>query len=418
MVGNTLINESLSEEGRQMAQVVAHVRKIKTVAGVGNVVAHNSRIKVYDEKGEIIQSRQAAGAWFNPEWGKFNRIDPLIRDDPAPRGPLSAVYAQRDRIIDRAREETEKAGGKWRKPSKSAAAAVEIILSFSPGWQGQDGWSDSKPAKDKIDQFMAKGRKWLQEKYGFSILHMAEHWDEKTPHLHAVVVPVTKNIRPPRNLADGKVKTYDPLKPGAWRYSSGDFFGGPAGLIKFQDEIAAVMKPLGLERGTVKSRAKHTNLSHHAAEIEALEKQIVEKRQELDGMKKEVAVIVKSKKERLRGWELPQPKALESAKHYRERIAPDVMGKVMRALETVDTNAVKTRNAQEKASESVDMARYEVDRSEKLRRQAEQERDASRARFNELKTAVLETSSLEGLTRLKVGLHPPRSRSQEHGREF
>jgi hypothetical protein len=396
-----------------VAQIVAHVRKIKTTVGVGNVIAHNSRIKVYDENGEVLQNKQTAGAWFNPKWGLFNKIDPLI-ENPSSRGSLSAVYAKRDRIIAQAKEETERAGGKWRKPSKSAAAAVEIVLSFSPEWLGQAGWSDNKPAKDKADRFMAKAREWLKNEYGFSILHLAEHWDEKTPHLHAVVIPITKNIRPPRKLG-GTVKVYDPLAPGAWRYSSGDFFGGPSGLTKFQDEIAAVMKPLGLNRGTVKSRAKHISLSHHAADIEELENQILEKQTEKDRLLAEVEKIKKSKSERLRGWTLPEPKTLESAKHYRDRIAPEVVGKVMRALETIDTNAVKTTDLQKKANESVEVARYAVSRAERLQRQAEQERDESRGHLKALKTAVLDVASSEELTRLQASLRPPRKRSHDRG---
>jgi hypothetical protein len=351
MVGYTRKIDGFYRRADVMPQVVAHVRKVKTTVGMAHVVGHNSRVNVYDEEGNVIQSKQSAGDWFDPTRSDFNRIDPLVRS----QGSLSPVYAKRDQIIAKAEEDTIKAGGKWRKPSKSAAAAVEIILSFSSSWMGKDGWTDSPVAKEKIDTFMKKGREWITEKYGLAVLHMAEHWDEKTPHLHAVLVPITKNSRPPRTGRGGEIlKVYDPPKAGAWRYSSGDFFGGATGLREFQDEIARVMAPLGLDRGTVKSRAKHTNLSHHAKEVEDLVKAIEEKEQDLkevEGrhqlLESQVQTFQKSMDTKLRGWQMPEAKALESAKKYRDRVAYEVMGKIARALDTYDQAATQKKDMDE-----------------------------------------------------------------------
>jgi hypothetical protein len=215
------------------AKIVGHVRKIKTTTGMGNVIAHNSRAKLYDEQGNVIENRQTDGAWYNPEWAPFNKIDGL--ENP---------YKRRDEIIRAAKAENEAAGIEWRKPQKNAAAAVEITLSFSHEWA--ENWRENPAEKAKVDEFMKRGRAFVEKKFPGTVLQLSEHFDEKTPHLHAVMIPITKNQRPGKETD----------APTGWRYSSGDFFGGRAGLRQLQDELFQTFGELGLERGKVGSRAK------------------------------------------------------------------------------------------------------------------------------------------------------------------
>ncbi|MHB9147664.1 MAG: MobV family relaxase [Candidatus Amoebophilus sp.] len=80
--------------------------------------------------------------------------------------------------------------------------------------------------------------KWKKANYDFvckhfykeNIVRFTLHIDEKTAHIHAVVVPITK---------DG-------------RLSCKDFTGGSKQLSRYQDDHAAFMKPFGLERGVPK----------------------------------------------------------------------------------------------------------------------------------------------------------------------
>jgi hypothetical protein len=110
---------------------------------------------------------------------------------------------------------------------------MEVILTGSPeGFvRGQDGraadYSKSKWAGDNL--------RFLQEKFGAkNIVSFTLHQDEKTPHIHAVLAPITdKNTL------------------------SADQLFNPKSLRELQTEYAQAMAPHGFERGVEHSQAKH-----------------------------------------------------------------------------------------------------------------------------------------------------------------
>ena len=110
---------------------------------------------------------------------------------------------------------------------------MEVILTGSPeGFvRGQDGraadYSKSKWAGDNL--------RFLQEKFGAkNIVSFTLHQDEKTPHIHAVLAPITdKNTL------------------------SADKLFNPASLRQLQTEYGQAMAPHGFERGVEHSQAKH-----------------------------------------------------------------------------------------------------------------------------------------------------------------
>jgi len=110
---------------------------------------------------------------------------------------------------------------------------MEVILTGSPeGFiRGQDGravdYSKSKWAQDNLH--------FLQEKFGAkNVVSFTLHQDEKTPHIHAVLAPIT-----------------------AKNTLSADQLFNPQSLRQLQTEYAQVMAPHGLERGVEHSQAKH-----------------------------------------------------------------------------------------------------------------------------------------------------------------
>jgi hypothetical protein len=110
---------------------------------------------------------------------------------------------------------------------------MEVILTGSPeGFiRGQDGrmvdYSKSKWAGDNL--------RFLQEKFGAkNIVSFTLHQDEKTPHIHAVLAPIT-----------------------AKNTLSADQLFNPASLRQLQTEYAQAMAPHGMERGIEHSQAKH-----------------------------------------------------------------------------------------------------------------------------------------------------------------
>jgi hypothetical protein len=110
---------------------------------------------------------------------------------------------------------------------------MEVILTGSPeGFiRGQDGravdYSKSKWAQDNLN--------FLKEQFGAkNVVSFTLHQDEKTPHIHAVLAPITdKNTL------------------------SADQLFNPKSLRQLQTDYAQVMAPHGLERGIEHSQAKH-----------------------------------------------------------------------------------------------------------------------------------------------------------------
>jgi len=110
---------------------------------------------------------------------------------------------------------------------------MEVILTGSPeGFvRGQDGraadYSKSKWAQDNLN--------FLKERFGAkNIVSFTLHQDEKTPHIHAVLAPITdKNTL------------------------SADKLFNPQSLRQLQTDYAQAMAPHGMERGVEHSQAKH-----------------------------------------------------------------------------------------------------------------------------------------------------------------
>ncbi len=120
-----------------------------------------------------------------------------------------------------------------RKVRGDQVRAVEVIMTGSPEGFVRDkegravDYSKSKWAQDNLN--------FLKEKYGEkNVVSFTLHQDEKTPHVHAVIVPITE---------DG-------------RLSAKDVFNRQ-GLRDLQTEYAQAMAPHGFERGVEHSQAEH-----------------------------------------------------------------------------------------------------------------------------------------------------------------
>lgn len=100
----------------------------------------------------------------------------------------------------------------------------------------------------------AKRKDWVQKNYNFivaeygqkNILRFTLHLDEKTPHIHAVTVPLTK---------DG-------------RLSAKEVFGNKGALVSRQDRYAEAMKEFGLKRGLKGTGIKHDTAKEYYSRIQ------------------------------------------------------------------------------------------------------------------------------------------------------
>lgn len=204
---------------------VQHYRKIKTAVGLRNVAAHNQRNAIYDENNVELANNQTVGKWYNPQNACWNQYDDLA-------SPETILKLRSDRI---------KQANLARLPQKNAAFAIEGVFSASHEW-GAD-WETARKSRKEWEKYLSDARKWAENRFGKeNILHCAVHFDEMTPHLHVLMVPIIE-------------------KEGINRYSSSEFLGGIKGLKKLQtDYHKDVGLAYGLERGREESRASHTTI--------------------------------------------------------------------------------------------------------------------------------------------------------------
>ena len=144
-----------------------------------------------------------------------------------------------------------------RKVGKNQVQAVRIILT------GTHEQMMEIEKSGRLDAWMRSNLDWLNETFGKdNVVSCVLHMDEKTPHLHATVVPIVIEERK-RRKREGNQKYQTKLGP---RLSVNDMMARWR-LRQYQDTYAKAMKPFGLERGIVGSTANHKSQQQHNAEV-------------------------------------------------------------------------------------------------------------------------------------------------------
>ena len=117
-----------------------------------------------------------------------------------------------------------------------AVRAVEVLLTASPEAFRRD--AQGRAADMRASAWVKDNLHFLQQRFGArNVVSFTLHQDEVTPHVHAVVIPVT---------ADG-------------RLSSRDVFS-PKSLRQLQSDYAQAMAPYGMARGVHYSTAIHQDV--------------------------------------------------------------------------------------------------------------------------------------------------------------
>jgi RecA/RadA recombinase len=119
---------------------------------------------------------------------------------------------------------------------KDAVHGMEFLITASPDVFGRDN-AGLVLSDYRSSAWVSDNLNFLRQKYGANLVAFTLHQDEKTPHIHAIVVPIT---------ADG-------------RLSAKELFN-PKSLRSLQTEYAQAMQPHGLERGIEGSRARHQDM--------------------------------------------------------------------------------------------------------------------------------------------------------------
>lgn len=154
-----------------------------------------------------------------------------FREIPTPNADATRTHLNKTIGADSALKVREAVKAKLpAKRRKDAVLCIEYLITASPEW------FETAP-KERKNQYFKNAISWLYARHGKeNCVCLNVQVDEKTPHLVAYVVPITK---------DG-------------RLSAKDFLGGPAKLSKMQSEFAEqVGKAVGLQRGIEGSKAEH-----------------------------------------------------------------------------------------------------------------------------------------------------------------
>lgn len=171
----------------------------------------------------------------------IDRIKIPSNADPA-RQHLNAHMVESDRPLAEDVNTMIAARYKGKKALRSdAVKALKFVLTGSHDQMTRIG-NDPKQLK----AWLVANRQFMHDRFGLqNTVRFSLHMDEHTPHLHMVVVPMTK---------DG-------------RLSAKEVLGGPKEMKQLQSDYAEAMKPFGLSRGLENSPAKHTDIREFYAMV-------------------------------------------------------------------------------------------------------------------------------------------------------
>lgn len=174
-----------------------------------------------------------------------------------------------------------------------------------------------------FEQWKQTNLKFAEEHFGReNIVRFTVHRDEKTPHIHCVFVPITK---------DG-------------RLSAKSFVDGKEKLRAYQEAYGKAMKPFGLERGLP---AEHTQARHHTTSEYYRSIQEVERGvdRRLESLQLGRPWKLQETKAALKAELLEAHQALLEQKQKNERLTRDYEGELARSLERVQREVHLPRHA-------------------------------------------------------------------------
>ena len=141
----------------------------------------------------------------------------------------------------------------------------------------------------RLERWIEANLKWLHETFGKeNVVSCVLHMDEKTPHLHATIVPIVHTERQ-RREREGEKKYNTKSGP---RLSADDV-PKRAKLHEYQNTYAAAMSEFGLKRGIVGSTARHIATStHYKQQMQQPEENIANLQEEVEKTKEEKSTLL------------------------------------------------------------------------------------------------------------------------------
>lgn len=165
------------------------------------------------------------------------------------------------------------------KPKRRADGVLGLEFVFTASPEAFDAVSASRRVRLAL-AILGEARGYLEERYPHmgQIASLVLHLDERTPHVHAVVIPVHRRVdrrggereyyRDDQGKRRWRVKDADARRP-QWMLSADRDMGGKAQLAIHQTAWATRVEYLGLRRGRHRSGAAHTTNKEHVAALDA-----------------------------------------------------------------------------------------------------------------------------------------------------
>ena len=181
-----------------------------------------------------------------------------------------------------------------RKVSANQVKAIRILLT------GSNKDMKQMEAEGRIEDWCNDSLKWIRETYGEQNLVSAVlHMDEKTPHIHATVIPIVTGERRKAGQEEqnGK-KKYRKKNPQDVRLCADDVMARHR-LKHYQDTYAQAMNKYGLQRGVDGSLAKHISTMQYYKQLVEQQDSLQENIENLLGLEEEAMKKMKQVKEEI-----------------------------------------------------------------------------------------------------------------------
>ena len=172
--------------------------------------------------------------------------------------------------------------GITRKISHNQIRALQVMLS------GTHEDMQCIQTNGKLDEWCNDNMEWLQNTFGKeNVVSAVLHMDEKTPHIHATVVPiVTGERRKVKSEHDNGKKKYRKKPKDTVRLCADDVMTRD-NLARFQDTYAEAMNKYGLGRGVKGSDARHISTPQYYRDLYAKN----------EGLKEDIVILEERKQE-------------------------------------------------------------------------------------------------------------------------
>ena len=178
-----------------------------------------------------------------------------------------------------------------RKVGTNQVKAIRVLLT------GSNKDMKQMEADGQLDGWCNDSLQWLRETYGEqNLVSAVMHMDEKTPHIHATVIPIVTGERRKAGQEEqnGK-KKYRKENPQDVRLCADDVMARHR-LKHYQDTFAQAMNKYGLQRGVDGSLAKHIPTMQYYKQLVEQQDSLQENIENLLGLEEEAMKKLKQVK--------------------------------------------------------------------------------------------------------------------------